>query len=263
MRPPLRIGLLGFGRAGRATARVLLDDPCVDLQWVLRQSDELAGRNVAELLGSGSNDGATIRSIGATDLGSLFIDHPVDVVIDFSSAAALDTYAPVAISHGCAVVSAVSHYDQAAQDLLVQLGRRGRVVWSPNISLGINCLMVVAEALRTALPGADVAVVEEHFRDKAGVSGTALRLAARLSVDERHVTSLRLGGIVGTHSVVFGLPDQTIRLSHESTTRDAFGNGALFAARHVMRRPYGLYSMEDLLRRTLWPDSDAPLPASA
>lgn len=263
MTPPIRVGLLGFGRAGRAVARVLLEDPTIRLRWVLRESDQLAGRPIAEALGSCAPESGTIHSGKDTDLFTLFSDVPVDAVVDFSSASALSAYAPLAVRHGVAVVSAISHYEQAELALLNRLGRRGRVAWSPNISLGVNCLMVVAAALRTALPHADVVVVEEHFREKAGISGTALRLASRLSIDEGSVTSLRLGGTIGIHSVLFGLPDQTIRISHESTSREAFGTGAVFAVRQLLQQPCGLYTMEQLLRPALWPDRGEQARASA
>lgn len=260
---PVRIGLIGFGRAGRAVARVLLDDPTVRVGWVLRQSADLTGVNVTTALGSTAAGHGTIHSIVSTDPATLLREAPVDAIIDFSSASALSWYAPIAVEHGIAVVSAISHYGPAEQHLLSRLGRRGRLLWSPNISLGVNCLMLVATALRAALPHADIAVVEEHFRDKVGVSGTALRLASRLALDEHEVTSLRLGGTVGVHRVVFGLPDQIIRLSHESTSREAFGTGALFAVHQLLQRPCGLYTMEELLRSVLWPDLPAPVRASA
>ena len=61
------------------------------------------------------------------------------------------------------------------------------------------------------------------------------------------VPRLRAGGIIGVHEILFGFPYQTVRLKHESITREAFGNGVLFAARPIGERENGLYSMEDLL----------------
>jgi 4-hydroxy-tetrahydrodipicolinate reductase len=46
--------------------------------------------------------------------------------------------------------------------------------------------------------------------------------------------------------VLFGFPHQTVRLRHESISREAFGNGALFAAVNLEGKPKGFYSMEDL-----------------
>jgi 4-hydroxy-tetrahydrodipicolinate reductase len=93
----------------------------------------------------------------------------------------------------------------------------------------------------------DVQIVEEHFRDKAEVSGTALRLARSLEVPDDEVHVIRAGGIIGVHEVLFGFPAQVVRLRHEAISREAFGNGAMFAARHIVDFPAGLYRMEDLL----------------
>jgi len=60
------------------------------------------------------------------------------------------------------------------------------------------------------------------------------------------------------HEILFGFPYQTVRLRHESISREAFGNGVLFAARHLLDKPNGLYTMEDLL--TPYFQLDATLP---
>ncbi|KAA6336590.1 4-hydroxy-tetrahydrodipicolinate reductase, partial [termite gut metagenome] len=63
----------------------------------------------------------------------------------------------------------------------------------------------------------------------------------------KHVNSIRVGGIVGKHEVIFGLPNQTIRLVHESINRRAFGQGAIFAAKWIVNKPAGFYSMESII----------------
>jgi 4-hydroxy-tetrahydrodipicolinate reductase len=52
---------------------------------------------------------------------------------------------------------------------------------------------------------------------------------------------------VGKHEIIFGLPNQTIRLVHESINRAAFGQGAIFAANWLAGAPVGLYSMENII----------------
>jgi len=58
---------------------------------------------------------------------------------------------------------------------------------------------------------------------------------------------VRAGGIVGKHEVIFGFPSQTVRLIHESISREAFGNGAIFVAENIMDKEEGLYNFEDIL----------------
>ncbi|MNY50372.1 4-hydroxy-tetrahydrodipicolinate reductase [compost metagenome] len=76
-------------------------------------------------------------------------------------------------------------------------------------------------------------------------------MAKQLDIDPtEHVNSIRVGGIVGKHEVIFGLPHQTIRIVHESISRAAFGTGAIFAAKWLQDKENGLYSMENVLQET-------------
>ena len=72
-------------------------------------------------------------------------------------------------------------------------------------------------------------------------------IAKALNVSQENIKSIRAGGIIGTHEILFGFPYQTVRLKHESIMREAFGNGILFAIENLQGKPKGFYSMEDLL----------------
>ena len=107
--------------------------------------------------------------------------------------------------------------------------------------------MVISQILQKIAPNADIEIVEEHFREKKGISGTACKMAQILGLDEeRHVNSIRVGGIVGKHQVIFGLQNQTIRLIHESISGTAFGKGAIFAAKWIVNKQKGYFSMEQI-----------------
>jgi 4-hydroxy-tetrahydrodipicolinate reductase len=241
------VGLIGFGRTGRDVAKLLLTDSSMCLEWVLRRSDTLEHRSVPEFLGVKSAEPGIIHSAAQIPPRELLDRFPVDVIIDFSSETGLDYYGEEAAARGVAIVSAISRYSEAKQRQLERLSHTTRVLWSPNITLGINFMLLAAQTLQRIAPGVDVQIVEEHFRDKAEVSGTALRLARALDMPDDSVHVIRAGGIIGVHEVLFGFPAQTVRLRHEAISREAFGNGAMFAARHVVDREPGLYRMEDLL----------------
>ncbi len=243
----LRVGLIGFGRTGRDVAKLLLTDDSMCLEWVLRRSDTLEHRSVSEFLGVESNEPGLIHSAVQISARELLDRFPVDVIIDFSSETGIDYYGDEAGARGVAIVSAISRYTEAKERQLERLARTTQVLWSPNITLGINFMLLAAQTLQRISPGVDVQIVEEHFRDKAEVSGTALRLARALDMPDDAVHMIRAGGIIGVHEVLFGFPAQTVRLRHEAISREAFGNGAMFAARHVVDRKPGLYRMEDLL----------------
>jgi 4-hydroxy-tetrahydrodipicolinate reductase len=108
-------------------------------------------------------------------------------------------------------------------------------------------LLLAAKILKTIAPYTDIELIEEHFKDKKEVSGTALKISQTLGISETNVKSIRAGGIIGRHELIFGFPYQTVRLIHESIAREAFGNGALFAAKNILHKKTGLYCMEDLL----------------
>jgi 4-hydroxy-tetrahydrodipicolinate reductase len=243
----LRVGLVGFGRTGRDVAKLLLTDDTMRLEWVVRRSGTLEHRSVPEFLGVDSDEPGVIHSATQISAGDLLDRFPVDVIIDFSSESGLDYYGPEAAQRGIAIVTAISRYPEARQRQLERHARTTRVLWSPNITLGINFMLLAAQTLQRITPGVDVQVVEEHFRDKPEVSGTALRLARALDLPDESVHVIRAGGIIGVHEVLFGFPAQTVRLRHEAISREAFGNGAMFAARHLVDRGPGLYRMEDLL----------------
>jgi len=147
------------------------------------------------------------------------------------------------------------------------------VVLAPNMSLGVNVLFRLAELAARALQAEqyDAEIFEAHHRHKVDApSGTALglaRAAARgrgVELDAvaeyaRHGNTgarevgkigfsvVRGGDIVGDHRLIFAGPGETIELSHHAQDRSGFARGALVAARWVVGRPPGLYSMADVL----------------
>jgi 4-hydroxy-tetrahydrodipicolinate reductase len=240
----MNIGIFGFGKTGRVVAQEVLDDKSCHLSWVIRKSHRNEGEYASHLFGQEAPQGM-IYSIDSIDPKVFFRENPVDVIVDFSTNSAVSCYKHSA-EVGARVVSAISHYEKNQMEQLKALGRRVAVLYSPNITLGINFLIEVSKVLQRIAPNADIEIIEEHFREKEGVSGTALRIAEDLGLDvNKHINSVRVGGIVGKHEVVFGLPNQTIRIIHESINRGAFGQGAIFAAKWLMNKPPGVYTMED------------------
>jgi 4-hydroxy-tetrahydrodipicolinate reductase len=242
-----RVGLIGFGKTGRAVATVLLMDKTIDLVWVVRKSRILENRSVPEFLGIESDEGGSIHWIEDVDFETLQEASPVDAIIDFSSETGMDYYGEVAAERGITIISAISSLPEDRIRKLEKYGKKTKVLWSPNITVGINFLILAAKTLQKIAPHADISILEEHFRTKTEVSGTAKKIANALSVDENEIKTVRVGGIVGAHEVLFGFPFQTVRLKHESIAREAFGNGAKFALKELDTRENGFYSMEDLM----------------
>ncbi len=241
----IKIGLFGFGKTGRVVAQEIMQDKMVDFAWIVRRTKSTNHKYASRLLGF-EFDSTPIFSVD--QMGEAFFKkHPVDIIIDFSSTSGYKDY-EAAASLGIKIISAISKLDEQAIATLKKYSEQTAVLYSPNITLGVNFLLVASQVLHSIAPKADIEIVEEHFRDKKGVSGTALKIANVLGLENtRHVNSVRVGGIVGKHEVIFGLPNQTIRLVHESINRAAFGQGALFAAKWLRDKPAGYYSMEGII----------------
>jgi 4-hydroxy-tetrahydrodipicolinate reductase len=242
----LRVGLMGFGRTGRDVARLVLREESMSLEWVIRRSVPSEESSAPVLLGIDSDGPGRVHAASRTTAAQLLRESRVDVIIDFSSESGLDYYGEAAAELGVTIVTAISGYSPVRRRQLERLARSTPVRWSPNITLGINFLLA-AQTLQRIVPEVDVQIVEEHFCEKEGVSGTALRLARALHLTDADVHVIRAGGIIGVHEVLFGLPEQTVRLRHEAISREAFGGGAIFAACDLVGRDPGLYRMEDLL----------------
>ncbi|WP_160077645.1 4-hydroxy-tetrahydrodipicolinate reductase [Pseudomonas sp. 8AS] len=243
----MRVGLIGFGRAGKSVASALLDSDNACLEWVVRRSAGNESRRVAEYFESSSSDPSRLIGLDNSEFEKIFEEQPVDVIVDFSCADALDIYADVARKYSVDIVSAISDYPPARIQQLQEIAEHCRVVWSPNITVGINFLMIAAKILQKIAPQADIEIVEEHFAAKPETSGTAKAIAECLGKVDDDIKSVRAGGIVGRHEVIFGFPFQTVRLMHDSISREAFGNGALFAIEHLTSLEKGLYNMQDLM----------------
>jgi 4-hydroxy-tetrahydrodipicolinate reductase len=177
--------------------------------------------------------------------------HPVDALVDFSVPQSLLDYGDELKHRKLMLVSAISAYNESQLAYARSLGEYTRILCSPNITLGINFLIMAAKLLRNIAPFADVEILEQHFKEKPEISGTAKKIAESLDLGSEKITSLRLGGIVGHHEVIFGFPYQTVRLTHDSIKREAFGTGAAFALGELALCKPGFYTFEDLLMKKL------------
>ena len=105
----MRVGIIGFGKTGRAVASVLLESHKTVLQWVVRRSRRLEHRSVPEFLGIESTERqlGLIYSKDEYSIDEIMDLYPVDVIVDFSSEDGLDYYGDSAAKRGITIVSAV------------------------------------------------------------------------------------------------------------------------------------------------------------
>lgn len=240
----LKVGLMGYGKAGQAVARVLAEDARYSLQWVMRHHPGAESTLPAY-------PGIPIAAMEKVDFEAWLDAHPVDAIVDFSAEDTVYSYGEALRARKIMLVTAISGYSPLHLHYLRTIGQDTRVLCSPNITLGINFLLLAARLLRGIAPFADVEIVEQHFREKPEISGTARKLAESLELGNDKVTSLRVGGIVGHHEVIFGFPHQTVRLVHDAIRREAFGTGAAYALEALSAQPVGFYEFDALLLATI------------
>jgi len=130
----MKIGLIGFGRTGKAVAAAILENKEFSLEWVYRRKTLLENRSIAEFLGIESDENGRIFSSEHITIDELLDRHAVDFIIDFSSSTGIYSYGKSAASRGVKIISAISHYQKEDIAFLKKLARETTVFWSPNIT---------------------------------------------------------------------------------------------------------------------------------
>ncbi|MCC6275094.1 MAG: dihydrodipicolinate reductase, partial [Leptospiraceae bacterium] len=103
----MKVGLIGFGKTGKAVATVILRNKNLCLEWVVRKTESLQHRSVPEFLGEQSNEPGLIYSSSKISASDLLDIHPVDLIIDFSSESGIDYYGEEAANREIKIISAV------------------------------------------------------------------------------------------------------------------------------------------------------------
>ena len=233
----IRVGLFGFGRTGAVVAAEMVDSPRCTLSWVVRKSTSRMGEYVSRLHGVDSDEGM-IHWIGNVN-DEFFVNNPVDVIVDFSTSETVHLYRSAA-QQGTRILSAISNYNREDLTELKKLSHKTAVLYSPNISIGVNLLLLTAMVVSNVIPQADVAILEEHFSEKPDVSGTALRIAKKLKLDPATwVKSIRAGGIVGKHEVYSGCPTRRCASVMKASPRSCFRARRADRCEMVMECPKG------------------------
>ena len=128
------------------------------------------------------------------------------------------------------------------------------IVFASNFSVGVNVLFwLTRKAAELLERDFDPEIIETHHKMKKDApSGTAKTLAEILKAEQKNqneipIQSIREGEVVGEHTVIFSGLGERIELSHRASSREIFARGALRAAKWIVGRPPGLYSMQDVL----------------
>ncbi len=249
------------GRMGSVIARLVQEDPALDLAGVVEKNDRLNGLEKYDCpFGS--------------ELSDILSKTGECVVIDFTSPDASLDAAHKCAENNAAAVMGTTGFSREQINRLEKLAEKTPLFWSPNMSVGINALLQFLPDLLGILGDRyDLELMEIHHKFKKDApSGTALKLAEVLArargldlekdgvfsrkgiMDQRKdneigIQTLRGGDVTGDHTVYFLGPGERIEVTHRAHSRETFAQGAIRAARWMAgKKPGRLYTMADLLK---------------
>jgi len=261
----MNIGICGIsGRMGLSIFNILKEKNHNLTAAFDAKSSPNFGKLAGELIND-SNYDLKISDINSTDLSNSF------GVIDFSSPAATMKLIEESVKVGSALVIGTTGFSEEELLKIDEASKQIPILFSPNMSLGVNLLFKLTEIAAQALDKSyDVEIFEAHHKlKKDAPSGTAKRLIEAVrqmqglrdakevhgregligerSDNEIGVMTMRAGDIVGEHTVFFTAMGERIELTHRATNRDIFARGAVTAMEFLSDKKNGLYSTYDLL----------------
>ncbi len=235
----IRLAVSGVqGRMGRRIAALASADEDFDLAVLLEHP-----RRIPE--DGRWNDIPVVSDVGAV--------RGCDCLIEFTTPEATMDHLEACLREGVAMVIGTTGFEPAQAARIGEAARTIPVVWSSNMSIGVNLLFKLTEVLARSAPDAYKVRVSEthHVHKKDAPSGTAKTLAHIIEehgrTGEVPIASIREGEVIGDHTVHFESADDEIVLRHHARNRDIFARGSLTAAKFLKDKGPGLYTMQDVL----------------
>ena len=195
-----------------------------------------------------------------------------NVIIDFTVPKCTIEILKIATKLKKRVVIGTTGFSKKDENLIKKFSKKIPILKAGNMSLGVNLLMYLTEITSKSLGNNFLSkVYEVHHKHKIDYpSGTALMLGKGIAngknknlnniIGKKYLNkksfpyskrinfnSIRKGEIIGEHEVRFSSGKEIITLNHEAFDRTLYSDGALTAAKWLMKKKPGLYSMRDLL----------------
>jgi len=235
----IKLGIAGvFGKMGRRIFELASQDRDFEIMLGLeKKGTPMIGKELGKLKISSSPDG-------------LFL---VDVFVDFTTPEATQDNLDYVAKYRKAAVIGTTGLNDTQLKKVEEVSRVIPIIFSPNMSVGVNVLFaLLPEIARRLGPDYSIEIMEAHHKAKKDApSGTAKKIGqilADITKKEIPIHAIRLGDIVGDHTIMFCGNSERIEIKHQAHSRDLFALGALKAAKWIMGKPAGLYSMQDVLK---------------
>jgi 4-hydroxy-tetrahydrodipicolinate reductase len=235
----IKLGIAGAsGRMGRRIFELASHDREFELSLALeKKGTPMIGKDLGKLKISSSPDGVFL----------------IDVLVDFTTPEATESNLDYVAKYKKALVLGTTGLNDSQLKKVEDVSKIVPIVFSPNMSVGVNVLFAILPEIAKRLgPDYNIEIIEAHHKAKKDApSGTAKKfgqILAEATKKEMPIHSIRLGDIVGDHTVIFCGNSERIEIKHQAHSRDLFAVGALKAAKWVFGKPAGLYSMLDVLK---------------
>ena len=195
-----------------------------------------------------------------------------DCLIDFTRPQGTLAHLDVCVKAGVKMIIGTTGFSDEGKARIGVAARKIPIVFAPNMSVGVNVMLkLVALATKALHAQYDIEIIETHHKMKVDApSGTALQLGQvaaqamgksldEIAVYDRHgttgkrqpgsigFTAIRGGDVIGEHTVMFAGTGERIEISHKSSSRTNYAQGAMRAAVFLTGRKDGLYDMSDVL----------------
>jgi len=263
----MKIGITAItGKMGRTIATLVHQNDISELSsGLVRQNSGNENIDLGEILGF-----EKINKFSTGDIGNFLAN--CQAVIDFSTPALSLEIAKNCAIHKKILICGTTGFSEEEKKIFSQYAKETVIVWSANMSVGINLLMNLVEKVAGTLhEDFDVEILEMHHNLKVDApSGTALSLGSavakgrnndlekiarfqRVGKDAKRIkgeigfATLRGGDVIGDHNVIFAGDGERLELSHKASNRDIFAKGAIRAAIWGSAQNPGFYSMRDVL----------------
>ena len=205
-------------------------------------------------------------------LNSINAIKRANIIIDFTVPKSTLEILKLAVREKKKVVIGTTGFTKKEEEIIKKFSKKIPILKAGNMSLGVNLLMYLTEIASQTLGKNFLSKIYEvhHKHKKDFPSGTALMLGRGIAKGKRkdfysiigkkylnkktfpygnkiNFNSVRKGEVIGEHEVAFSSGKEIVRLNHESFDRALYSEGALVAAKWLVKKKAGLYSMRDLL----------------
>ena len=203
------------------------------------------GSTVCEAV-TGDDELELVAQVDEDDPIQALVDAGAEVAVDFTTPAVVKDNVKFCLSNGIHVVVGTTGLDDADYSEIESWTGDANAFIAPNFALGAVLMMKFAAEASKHYAHAEI--VERHHEKKLDApSGTAIRTADLMDIDEVAIHSVRLPGLVAHQEVVLGAPGETLTIKHDSLDRISFMPGVLLAVKRVASRPGITVGLEHLL----------------